>query len=135
MSGIVGYGRLLATGRIDLLPTLYTYANDLRWRMREAVVLGLQELGTADMPAFLDLMEPWSRRNPFEQRAAAAMLCEPKLLIRQDYAERVLAMLDATPPRSARAPTARARPSRRCAKGLATAGSVPSRRHRRLGSA
>jgi len=93
--GIVGYGRLLATGRSALLPVLHTYATDLRWRMRAAVVLGLQYLGAADMPALLDLMEPWSSGNPFEQRAAAAALCEPKLLTDQDHAERVLTMLDA----------------------------------------
>jgi hypothetical protein len=92
--GIVGCGRLLATGRTDLLPILRSYANDLRWRMREGVVLGLQCLGAADMPALLDLMEPWSRGNPFEQRAAAAALCEPKLLTNPDHAERVLAILD-----------------------------------------
>jgi len=93
--GIVGYGKLLATGRSDLLPVLHMYANDLRWRMREAVVLGLQELGAADMPALLDLMETWSRGSPFEQRAAAAALCEPKLLTDRHQAERVLALLDA----------------------------------------
>ncbi len=92
--GIVGCGRLLASGRADLLPILHRYANDLRWRMREAVVLGLQELGSVDMPALLDLMEPWSRGNPFEQRAAAAALCEPKLLTQREHAERVLAILD-----------------------------------------
>jgi len=85
---------LLASGRADLLPILHRYANDLRWRMREAVVLGLQELGSVDMPALLDLMEPWSRGNPFEQRAAAAALCEPKLLTQREHAERVLAILD-----------------------------------------
>jgi hypothetical protein len=47
------------------------------------------------MPALLNLMEPWSRGTPFEQRAAAAALCEPKLLTNQEHAERVLAMLDA----------------------------------------
>jgi hypothetical protein len=93
--GIVGYGRLLAAGRTDLLPALHSYASDLRWRMREAVVLGLQELGAADMPALLALMEPWSIGNPFEQRAAAAALCEPKLLIQRKHAEHVLALLDA----------------------------------------
>jgi hypothetical protein len=93
--GIVGCGRLLAAGRADLLPILRSYANDLRWRMREGVVLALQYLGAADMPALLDLMEPWSRGNPFEQRAAAAALCEPKLLTEREHAERVLATLDA----------------------------------------
>ena len=94
LCGIVGYGRLLAAGRADLLPILRGYANDRRWRMREAVVLGLQELGAVDMPALLALMEPWSRSGPFEQRAAAAALCEPKLLTNRAHAERVLALLD-----------------------------------------
>src|SRR5262245_46405914 len=83
--GIVGSGKLLASGRADLIPILRGYASDPRWRMREGVVLGLQYLGAADMPALLDLMENWSDGNPFEQRAAAAALCEPKLLTHPDH--------------------------------------------------
>lgn len=92
--GIVGCGRLLASGRVDLLPILHRYASDPRWRMREGVVIALQYLGAADMPALLDLIEPWSRGNPFEQRAAAAALCEPKLLTDAADVDRVLAILD-----------------------------------------
>ena len=92
--GIVGSGKLLASGRADLLPILRAYASDTRWRMREGVVLGLQYLGTADLPALLDLMQPWSTGNSFEQRAAAAALCEPKLLTNPADVERVLAILD-----------------------------------------
>lgn len=95
LCGIVGCGKLLAAGRVDLLPLLHTYASDSRWRMREGVVLGLHYLGAIDMPMLLELIEPWSRGNPFEQRAAAAALCEPKLLTRLDDAERVLGILDA----------------------------------------
>jgi hypothetical protein len=94
--GIVGYGKLLAAGRSTVLPLLRRYASDPRWRLREGVVLGLQYLGAADMPALLDLMELWSSGNPFEQRAAAAALCEPKLLtnLQAMSSERVLAVLD-----------------------------------------
>jgi hypothetical protein len=92
--GIVGYGKLLAAGHTNALPILRRYANDPRWRLREGVALGLQYLGAADMSVLLDLMAPWSDGNAFEQRAAAAALCEPKLLTNPDHVERVLATLD-----------------------------------------
>jgi hypothetical protein len=47
MCGVIGLGRLVAEGREDLLPRLRAAAGDPRWRVREAVVLGLQRLGTA----------------------------------------------------------------------------------------
>lgn len=93
--GVVGLGRLLAEGRRDLLPIVRARASDARWRTREAVAMALQRWGDADMDALLDEMERWAAGNPLEQRAAAAALCEPRLLTGATHARRVLAILDA----------------------------------------
>ena len=57
--------------------------------------MALQRLGDADMPRLLSAMQEWSTGTPFEQRAAAAALCEPRLLTEPDHARAVLAILDA----------------------------------------
>jgi hypothetical protein len=92
--GIVGMGRLLADGHPDALSTLRRYASDPRWRMREGVAIGLQFLGDYDMEALLQAMQSWSRGNPLEQRAAAAALCEPRLLKVAQHARQTLRILD-----------------------------------------
>jgi hypothetical protein len=92
--GIVGMGRLLSEGHPDALLTLRRYANDPRWRMREGVAIGLQFLGDTDMGALLQAMQSWSRGSPFEQRAAAAALCEPRLLREAHHARQTLIILD-----------------------------------------
>lgn len=93
--GAVGLGRLLAEGRMDLLPELRRLATDPRWRMREGVAMALQRLGDRDMEALLDAMADWAAGSPLEQRAAAAALCEPRLLKDESHARRTLALLDA----------------------------------------
>ena len=93
--GVVGTGKLLAKGDPSGLPILRQYASDARWRLREGVALGLQYLGAQDMPALIAEMAEWSQGNFYEQRAAAAALCEPKLLKREDEVVRVLEILDA----------------------------------------
>jgi hypothetical protein len=92
--GAVGLGRLAAEGRGDVLPLLRQYASDPRWRMREGVAMALQRLGDRDMGALLQAVEPWSRGEPLEQRAAAAALCEPRLLGVPEHARQVLEYLD-----------------------------------------
>lgn len=92
--GVLGLGKLLVEGRLDLLEKLRIYANDPRWRTREAVAMALQKLGRCDMQTLIAEMESWSRGSPLEKRAAAAALCEPDLLGEAVYAERVLAILD-----------------------------------------
>lgn len=92
--GVVGLGRLLAEGRRDLLPLLRTRASDARWRTREAVAMALQRWGDADMDALLDEMQRWAAGTPLEQRAAAAALCEPRLLREAHHARLVLGVLD-----------------------------------------
>ncbi len=92
--GVLGLGRLLAEGRLELLDTLRPFASDPRWRVREAVAMALQRLGEENMSKLLDEMARWSRGAPFEQRAAAAALCEPALLGDLEHVRTVLDILD-----------------------------------------
>jgi len=93
--GVLGLGRLLAEGREDLLPGLRDHASDVRWRVREAVAMALQTLGDTDMERLLRVARDWSTGMPLEQRAAAAAVCEPRLLRRADDARATIAILDA----------------------------------------
>lgn len=92
--GVVGFGRLLAEGNPNLPEALRTCASDPRWRIREAVAMALQRLGDANMEQLLGAMQEWSAGNAFEQRAAAAALCEPRLLGQVKHARAVLCLLD-----------------------------------------
>lgn len=92
--GVLGVGRLLAQGEMQHLSTLRSFASDPRWRVREAVAMALQRLGGVDMRSLLRVMELWSQGSPLEQRAAAASLCEPRLLVDRAHVERVLGILD-----------------------------------------
>ncbi len=92
--GAVGLGRLLAEGRTDLLAPMRQCASDPRWRMREAVAMGLQRLGDVDMESLVAAMREWSQGSALEQRAAAAALCEPRLLGQAQHARAVLDILD-----------------------------------------
>jgi hypothetical protein len=67
--GVLGLGYLVARGQTQHLPQLRTYASDPRWRIREAVALGLQEYGRQDMEGLLGEMEAWSVGNLLERRA------------------------------------------------------------------
>lgn len=93
--GVLGQGKLLVEGKIDVLRTLRRAASDPRWRIREAVAMALQRFGDGevDMDALLREMRQWSVGNLLERRAAAAALCEPKLL-HAVQVERVLQILD-----------------------------------------
>jgi hypothetical protein len=77
------------------LRMLRHFAADPRWRSREAVAMALQRWGDADMEALLRAMAEWSRGSPWEQRAAAATLCEPRLLRNPTHAAATLQILDA----------------------------------------
>jgi hypothetical protein len=80
--GVVGLGRLLAEGAgAKVEQRLSGHAVDSRWRVREAVAMALQRLGDADLPRLLDLVRDWAGdSDPLVQRAAAAGICEPRLL-------------------------------------------------------
>ncbi len=56
--------------------------------------MALQRWGDADMAALLAAMAGWAKGNPLEQRAAAAALCEPRLLKDPEHAAAVLRILD-----------------------------------------
>jgi hypothetical protein len=92
--GAVGLGRLLAEGQREHLETLRRCASDPRWRMREGVAMALQRLGDADMDLLTAEMAHWAQGSPLEQRAAAAALCEPRLLTRPEHAAAALRILD-----------------------------------------
>jgi hypothetical protein len=85
---------LLAEGDLDQLAVLRESANDPRWRVREAVAMALQRWGEADMAALLTEATEWAAGSRYEQRAAAAALCEPALLRDSRVVEQVLAILD-----------------------------------------
>ncbi len=93
--GVVGLGKLLAQGQTKQFRTLQRSASDPRWRIREGVAMALQRLGEKDMDSLLRAMEGWSKGNLLEQRAAAAALCEPKLLNEKRHVHQVLSILNA----------------------------------------
>jgi hypothetical protein len=92
--GTVGLGRLLAEGDTGQLETLRVLASDPCWRTREGVAMALQRLGDKSMEKLLTAMQEWSKGTPLEQRAAAAALCEPRLLGQAEHARQVLRILD-----------------------------------------
>ncbi len=92
--GVVGLGRAVADGRLELVADLRRHAGDPRWRVREAVAMALQRWGDADLPAMLDEAAAWATGSRLEQRAAAAGACEPRLLRDPVVVRRVLALLD-----------------------------------------
>ena len=91
--GIAGLGRLVARGDRSLLPLLRHASTDPRWRVREAVAIGLQAWGDVDVAALVGEMQFWAVGSPLEGRAAMAALCEPRLLRERATIERVLAIL------------------------------------------
>jgi hypothetical protein len=91
--GVMGLGYLAARGEPAYLPVLRDRASDPRWRIREAVALGLQEYGQTSMERLLEMMEEWSKGTLLERRAVVATLCEPRLLADPDHARRVLELL------------------------------------------
>jgi hypothetical protein len=92
--GVLGLGKLLAAGDLSVLETLQQKANDPRWRTREAVAMALQRWGDVDLPALIEEMRSWSQGSWLEKRAAAAALCEPRLLHQAENTQQVLSLLD-----------------------------------------
>jgi len=56
--------------------------------------MALQRLGDANISLLLDEMQTWCLGTPFEQRAAAAAICEPRLLQKAEIARQALNILD-----------------------------------------
>ena len=92
--GVLGYGRLVADGKLSRLGDLRQAASDPRWRLREACARAMQRVGDADLPTLLRTVAEWSGGNRLEQRAALASICEPRLLRDRGAAELALALLD-----------------------------------------
>jgi HEAT repeat protein len=93
--GVVGTGKLLAEGQAGKLKLLREFANDPRWRTREAVAMALQRFGDRDMPALIKAMDSWVADGTLlQRRAAAAALCEPRLLKVPEQVQAVLDILD-----------------------------------------
>ena len=122
--GVVGLGRLLAEGDLTVLPTLRRFAADPRWRLREAVAMALQRQGDVDLARLLKEMREWADGSPYEQRAAAAALCEPRLLGRASQARAVLRLLDRMTASVARSSDRRSEAFLALRKGLAYCWSV-----------
>ena len=82
--GTVGIGSIAAAHAgyfSDALSRLRELANDPRWRMREAVAMGLQRLITANAAAVLSDLKKWVAGSKLlELRAVAAAVAEPALL-------------------------------------------------------
>jgi hypothetical protein len=92
--GVAALGRLLSDGDRKATAGLRKHASDTRWRIREAVAIALQRLGDADLDRLHALARDWSQGSCFEQRAAVAALCEPRLLGKKPYAKATLTLLD-----------------------------------------
>jgi hypothetical protein len=86
--GVLGLGAVLATRADDSLEArLHHHASDGRWRVREGVAMALQRVGHADPRRLMRLVVEWAEDpDPLVQRAAAAAICEPRLLVTQDAA-------------------------------------------------
>jgi hypothetical protein len=93
--GAAGLGRLLAEGEHGYLLRLRELAGDPRWRVREGVAMALQRWGEADPDGLLAEAGEWSRGSRWEQRAAVAGLCEPRLLATSRFIRGTLSVLDA----------------------------------------
>lgn len=92
--GTLGLGKLIEEGKKEYLKKLRSLASDPRWRIREAVAMALQIYGESDMEELIKQMEEWAEGNNYEKRAAAAALCEPKLLKQKEHVTKVLQILN-----------------------------------------
>lgn len=96
MCGAASLGRIAGDGDPRPLPTLRQLAAENRWRVREAVAIGLQRLGDADPAQLRRIAGEWAADpNPLIQRTAIAGICEPRLLADPETAHQALEVLDA----------------------------------------
>lgn len=92
--GVIGLGYLAARGGSKHFDLLRDCASDPRWRIREAVALGLQKFGETAFEELFALMKKWSVGSLLERRAVVATLCEPELLRDRGNVIKVLGLLD-----------------------------------------
>lgn len=93
--GVIGLGRLTVEGDSSAFQELLAAASDGRWRVREGVAMALQHIGDDNFDILLTEMRTWARGTRLEQRAAAAALCEPRLLSSPDRVAGVIEVLNA----------------------------------------
>lgn len=92
--GVVGLGGLVSPDPA-VEGRLRAHAGDERWRVREAVAMALQRLGDLDLPRLLAIVVDWVEDpDPLVQRAAAAAICEPRLLATPAAAAVAVAVCD-----------------------------------------
>ena len=94
MCGVGGLGRLAAEGDSAALEQMLTFANYPRWRVREAVAMGLQAIGDKDPALCLKASGRLAKGSWLEQRACVAGLCEPRLLKDKAFTSTVLKLLN-----------------------------------------
>lgn len=111
--GVVGLGGSAGDDRVAA--RMHGFSSDPRWRVREAVAIGLQRLGDTDLLALERIALAWALDpDPLVARAAAAAICEPRLLVGRPAAataievcRRATARLRATPAEHRRDPDVR----------------------------
>lgn len=94
MFAVVSTGAHITTNDKAGWAKLRAAASDVRWRTREAVAMAAMYTGLKDFDFLLREMQTWAKGNLYERRAAAASLCEPKLLDNEEKAVSVLNMLN-----------------------------------------
>lgn len=92
--GVVGLGRLVAEGRMELVEQLRAHACDRRWRVREGVAMALQRVGDADVSRLFGIVAGWVDDRPYVQRAAVAAVAEPRLLKTGEAASTAVEIVD-----------------------------------------
>ncbi len=92
--GVLGLGYLMARGDGNYFATLRECASDPRWRIREAVALGLQKYGQESIEDLLEVMGEWAKGTLLERRAVVATLCEPGLLEDLAFASSIIDLID-----------------------------------------
>lgn len=92
--GVVGLGTLVNRGKKEYLKDIRHFASDSRWRIREAVAMAIQRIGDAEINLALHEAKELSVGNLLEKRAAAAALCEPRLLKTEIITAMVLDILN-----------------------------------------
>jgi hypothetical protein len=122
--GVLGLGRLAVEGDGAALAELRRRASDGRWRTREAVAMALQRIGDHDFECLVEEMRVWANGSSLEQRAAAAALCEPRLLTTTEKVGRVLEILDTVTSSMLEEPDRRSEEFRTLRKGMGYCWSV-----------
>lgn len=93
--GTAGLGRLVGGCDDADAVRLRLAAEDERWRVREGVAFALQRIGDREPALLRDVLAAWSEGGPLVQRAAAAGVCEPRLLHDPATVAAALDVLDA----------------------------------------